>query len=90
MKAQGKKNLPQFNRVTRQCPCSICGRWAKDLNQETAQVILDHATRVNASSIVVCGNLGFCSGGGKENPRAKSYGSDGCDSFDDLVGVVNK
>ena len=41
MKAQGKKNLPRFNRVTRQCPCSICGRWAKDLNQETAQVILD-------------------------------------------------
>ena len=65
MKAQGKKNLPRFNRVTRQCPCSICGRWAKDLNQETAQVILDHATRVNASSIVVCGD-NDASGGGEK------------------------
>lgn len=44
---------------------SSCGRWAKDLNQETAQVILDHATRVNASSIVVCGD-NDASGGGEK------------------------
>ncbi len=44
---------------------SACGRWAKDLNQQTAQVILDHAKRVGASSIVVCGD-NDASGGGEQ------------------------
>ena len=42
---------------------SSCGRWAKDLNQETAQVILDHSRAIAASAIVVCGDNDPSGGG---------------------------
>lgn len=42
---------------------SSCGRWAKGLNLETAQVILGHAKTAAASAIVVCGDNDPSGGG---------------------------
>ena len=44
---------------------SSCGRWAKDLNQETAQVVLSYSEGVAASAIVVCGDNDSSGGGEK-------------------------
>lgn len=44
---------------------SACGRWSKDLTKGAPQVVLDHAARVSASAIVVCGDNDRSGGGEK-------------------------